>query len=89
MIKIRLRKNLPYLLALYICCYTRKIIILIINKVFHLNAPYLFLFMMTLGEIIGGATVYIYQIITLRKKKQVKYFGIELTYAKLNNINMK
>ena len=80
MIKIRLRKNLLYLLALYICCYTRKIIILIINKVFHLNAPYLFLFMMTLGEIIGGATVYIYQIITLRKKKQVKYFGIELIY---------
>ena len=80
MIKIALRKNLLYLLALYISSYCRKIIIMIINKVFEFNAPYIFLFMMTFGEIIGGSTIYIYQYITLKKKKQVKYFGIDLIH---------
>ena len=80
MIKIRLRKNLLYLLALYICSYCRKIIIIIISEVFHFKSPYIFLFMMTLGEIIGGATIYIYQLITLSRKKQIKYFGIKLIH---------
>ena len=69
-----------YLLALYICSYVRKIIIMIIDKYFNFNAPYIFLFMMTFGEIIGGLTVYIYQIILLKKKKHVKYFGIKLIH---------
>ena len=82
MIKIVLRKNLFYLLALYISSYVRKIIMLIIDKVFQFNDPYAFLFMMTFGQIIGGFTIYIYLYINSKKKKKAKYFGIELIQNK-------
>ena len=80
--KIRLRNNLLYLLAFVITYYVRKIISLIIDSVFNFNAPYIFLFMMTFGEIIGGATIYRYHISNWRKKKEVKYFGMRLIYNK-------
>ena len=86
MIKIRLSKNLLYLLGLYIANYIRVIIDFIIQTVFHFSAPYLFLFMMTLGQIIGGLTVYIYQINTIRNKKEVKYFGVEIIQNKIHKI---
>ena len=68
--KIRLRNNLLYLLAFVITYYVRKIISLIIDSVFNFNAPYIFLFMMTFGEIIGGATINRYHISNCRKKKR-------------------
>ena len=79
MIKIRLSKNLLYLLGLCISNNIRVLIAFIIDTVLNFTAPYLFLFMMTLGQIMGGLTVYIYQIKTLRKNKEIKYFGIEIT----------
>ena len=82
MIKIRLSKNLLYLLGLCISNNIRVLIAFIIDTVFNFTAPYLFLFMMTLGQIMGGLTVYIYQIKTLRKNKEVKYFGIEIIQIK-------
>ena len=61
MIKIRLSKNLLYLLGLCISNNIRVLIAFIIDTVFNFTAPYLFLFMMTLGQIMGGLTVYIYK----------------------------
>ena len=52
----------------------------IIDEIYQINAPYLFLFMMTLGELIGGLTVYIYHLSNFRNKTPVKYFGIKLIY---------
>ena len=80
MIKIRLKRNMLYLLALYLSYFIRKIISFIIDEMYQINAPYLFLFMMTLGEVIGGLTVYIYHLSNFRNKTQVKYFGIKLIY---------
>ena len=80
MIKIRLRRNLLYVLAVYIFSYLRKIIVLLIKNIYGFTVPYVFLYMMNLGQIIGGSTIYIYQIKTWNKKEEVKYFGIELIY---------
>ena len=80
MIKIKLRRNLLYVLAVYIFSYLRKIIVLLMKNIHGFTVPYLFLFMMNLGQIIGGSTIYIYQIKTWNKKKEVKYFGIQLIH---------
>ena len=83
MIKIRLRRNLLYLLVLYICSYSRQIVILLINQIFNIDIPYVYFFLMTLGQIIGGASIYIYQIRAWKHKKKVKYFGLELIHQKI------
>ena len=78
MIKLRLKRNLLYLLAFYIFLYARDLVKLAIKHIFELNPSYLYLFMMTFGEIIGGATIYFYQMCTQRKRKKIKYFGLKL-----------
>ena len=78
MIKIRLKRNLIYLLMLYVSFFIRKIVSLIIDNIYSLNAPYLYLYMMTLGEILGGTTIYLYHFANKRNKQEVKYFGIQL-----------
>ena len=59
MIKIKLRRNLLYVLAVYIFSYLRKIIVLLMKNIHGFTVPYLFLYMMNLGQIIGGSTIYI------------------------------
>ena len=80
MIKFKLRKNLLYLLAYYISWYLRKIIDIIIYQVFNIYPTYTFLYLMVLGEIIGGATLYFYQYNSQIKNKEIKYFRIHLIY---------
>ena len=86
MIKIRLRRNLIYIITLYLSYFIRKIISIVIDIVFHLNAPYIYLYMMTLGEAIGGFTIYYYHRSNWKQKKQAKYFGLQLIYNKVRNI---
>ena len=85
MIKISLKRNLLYLLALYISNVVRKVISIIIDEIFHLNAPFIFLYMMSMGEIIGGSAIYIYQILSWKKKKDVKYFRVNVIQEKTSN----
>ena len=87
MIKIRLRRNLLYLLALYSSYFIRKIVSIIIDNVYQLNAPFIYLYMMTLGETMGGLAVYFYQNYNWNKKKEVKYFGLKLIYNKIKATN--
>ena len=47
-----------YLLALYGSYFVRKIVSIIIDNVYELNAPFMFLYMMTLGEAFGGLTIF-------------------------------
>ena len=82
MIKLSLKKNLLYLLAFCISYYARKILSIIIDKAFKFNDPYIFLYMMAFGEIIGGSAIYIYQMNYRRKKKDIKYFGIKIIQNK-------
>ena len=85
MIKLRLKRNLLYLLAFYIFLYARDLIKLAIKHIFELYPSYLYLFMMTFGEIIGGATIYFYQMSSKSQKKEIKYFGIQLIYNEREN----
>ena len=84
MIKIKLRRNLLYLLTLHSTVYIRKIVSRIIDIIFKLNAPYILLYMMVLGEISGGLGIYIYHNAHWKKKKEVKYFGIGLIQTRKN-----
>ena len=76
MIRISLRKDLAYLLTLYIVAFSRNIISIIIGSIFQFNGPYIFLFLMTLGVFTGGLLLYLYHINSFRKRKEVKYFGL-------------
>ena len=87
MIKFKLRKNLLYLLALYIFFNVRNIVKIIIFEIFDYRPTFLYIYMMNLGQIFGGLTVYFYQFITSRKKKQIKYFGIELIHNKKRKLS--
>ena len=78
MIKFRFHRNTIYLLTLYLAYNVRKIISIIINKVFLFDPPYIYLFMMTFAEMTGGSIIYIYQYSNWKKKIKTKYFGIEL-----------
>ena len=86
MIKVKLRKNLVYLFAYYLSWYIRKIFKMIIEGNFPCESPFLFLFMMNLGEIVGGLSLYLYQHISLKRKKEIKYFNQKLIY---NQIHLK
>ena len=86
MIKIRLRKNLLYLLVYYISWYARKILDIIIGQIFDIYPSYIYLYLMVLGEIIGGLSLYLYQFTSWKKKKQTKYFGISLIHNRKRKI---
>ena len=60
MIKIKLHNNLLYLLVLYILNYLLKIDSFLIIKILRFEPIYLLLYMRSLGQIIGGLTIYIY-----------------------------
>ena len=85
MIKLILRRNLLYLLGFFLSFLIRRIISEIIDNVFNLNAPYIYLILMTIGVIIGGATFYYYQISNWRKKSKTKYFGIDIIQHKIHD----
>ena len=82
MIQIKLRKNLLYLLAYYISWYLRKINGIIFINTFDYYPTYIFLYLMTLGEIVGGLSIYLYQYYTLKQKKTIKFFGMKKIYGK-------
>ena len=77
---MRLERKLLYVFAVFTFNYSRKAIALLIDYIYEFNLPILYLFAMNLGQIIGGATIYIYQVRTLIKKEEVDYFGIELIH---------
>jgi hypothetical protein len=82
MIKIKLRKNLLYLFVYYLSWYLRKIVDIIIESVFNSISAYIFLYLMTLGEIFGGLSIYLYQQNSSKQNKQTKYFQLKLTFYK-------
>ena len=61
MIRISIRKNLIYLLLLFISYTLRRIVIILLDKIFGLDSSLIFSFLMVLGEIMGGITIYLFQ----------------------------
>ena len=79
MIRISIRKNLIYLLLLFISYTVRRIVIILLDKIFGLDNSLIFSFLMVLGEIIGGITIYLYQCnFKIKAKKGKSKFKIEL-----------
>ena len=70
MIKIIIRKNLIYLLFLFISYFSRRVLLIILDQVYGMNTTFLFCFLMVFGEIFGGALIYCYQSTFLKKTKR-------------------
>ena len=82
MIKIKLKKNIGYLVAYFFSWLLRKILGMIIQAKFSINPVYVYLYLMVLGEIMGGLLIYLYQYNSKKKRKKIRYFGIDLIYNK-------
>ncbi len=61
MIKISKRPNLIYPLYLILCTFLRKIISIILSKIYKFKNSVIYTFLMFIGEIIGGVFFYLYQ----------------------------
>ena len=68
MIKIAFRKNHIYLVILFFSYFFRRILLIILSKIFDCKVSLIFCFFMCSGQIVGGLTIYIYQYTFLRKK---------------------
>ena len=83
MIKFRLwNKKLVYLFIYFlsfIIYFAFNIIIVVFLKA---HSSYIYLYLITIGKILGGLVIYFYQTKSFLDKKQAKYFGLELIYNK-------
>ena len=87
MIKISCRKNLIYLLLLFISFFLRRILSIIIDKIYGINNSLIFIFLMVLGEIIGGSIIFLYQNTFLKKsQKKEKNLHYQFVYSE-NQLN--
>jgi len=78
MIKIKLRKNLIYLLIYFICAFVDyNILGVLIPNITGFNPLYINIFLYPLENIIGGLVVFLYQKYSIRKKKKTQYFVIK------------
>ena len=86
MIKIRLRKNLLHLFVYYISAFIDyNFLANLIYSIFSFNPLYICIFLYPLENIIGGLIIYLYQKNLIRKKKEIKYFGIKSFLIKKKN----
>ena len=67
-IKIAFRKNHIYLVFLFFSYFSRRILLIILNKLFGMGNSLIFCFFMCLGQIIGGLIIFLYQSAFLNKK---------------------
>ena len=89
MLKIRLRKNLLYLLVYYISWHLRKTIIILIQLFYNSIPKYILFYLMNLGQIIGGLSIYIYQHGFSKRTNQTEYFKLELIYNQKEDIKLE
>ena len=86
MIKFKFRKNFVYILVLYVSYFIRNNLIkqLILDNIFEINAPFVFLFLMAGGQLIGGFSVFYYQHNKYNNNKKVKYFSLNVIQEKIH-----
>ena len=68
MIKFAFRKNQIYLIFLFFSYFIRRILSILLNKIFGMSNSLLFCYLMCLGQIFGGLTISLYQSHFLHKK---------------------
>ena len=74
MIKISLRPNLIYPIQLIIWTFLRKIVSILISKLFVFKGSIIYTFLMFLGELIGGFILYQYQKSLVLKKTETELY---------------
>ena len=83
MIKIKLRRNLIYLLIYFICAFLDYSVLgLVIPRVTGFNTLYICIYLYPIENIIGGLVVFLYQKYSIRKKEKTQYFGIKFNNNK-------
>ena len=68
MIKIALRRNLIYPIYLIFWAFSRKIVSILISKLFNFSGSVIYTFLMFLGELIGGFVTFMYQYNFIKQK---------------------
>ena len=76
MIKIRLKKNLIYLLVFYISWFLRSILSMVAQRKFPSNITFIHLYLMVIAEIVGGLIMYQYQNYSTKRQKQGVYLNV-------------
>ena len=82
MMKLKFRKKLIYLFVYFISWFICLVINIAINTDLEFTSPFVFLYVMSLGKILGGFAVYRYHNNSLQIKQESKYFRLELLYNK-------
>ena len=83
MIKIKLRKNLIYLLIYFIFAFVDyNILGILLPQISGFDPIYICIFFYPLENIIGGLVVFLYQKYSTRKKEKKQYFCIKLIHNK-------
>ena len=77
---IKLKINYPYLYVYLISCYLASAVEIITEEYFEIKFLYVYLYSSALSQIFGGLLIYLYQNKSLKHKKKVEYFGLELIY---------
>lgn len=78
MIRIKLRKNLVYLFIYFISSFIRDIVTIVIELIFFIDSSFIYLYLMILGVIIGGLSIYLYQNNSLKRRQNPKYLWLNL-----------
>ena len=82
-IKFRLRKNLLYLFVYYISfIIVNYIVDITLAVVFEFEHFYIDLYAISIGNIVGGFVIFLYQRNTVKKNEKVKYFALNLMQKK-------
>ena len=82
MIKFAFSRKLIYLLIYFGSWFACLVINIAINRDLGFGSQIVFLWLLTIGKLLGGTSVYIYQYKSLKHNQKTKYFGLELLYNK-------
>ena len=93
MIKLAFRKNQIYLILLSFSYLIRRILSILLKKIFGMSNSLIFCYLMCLGQFFGGLTIFLYQSAIVRNKgiksEQKGTIKLILTKRKMHNIDSK
>ena len=88
MIKFVFKKSLIYLSVYKIIYYLRIVEVVLMKYKFSFNSPIVQIFLMGLGEMIGGLSVYLFINKAFKKKKIKQYLGIQLIKHEFKEVKL-
>ena len=88
MIKFVFKKSLIYLSVYKIIYYLRIVEVVLMKYKFSFNSPIVQIFLMGLGETIGGLSVYLFIKKAFKRKKVKQYLGIQLIKHEFKEVKL-